>query len=110
VTGNGYWRPRQDAADDIADVLAGTLLHAAAAELSWMDQARCAETDPEAFFPEKSENSRDAKRVCAECPVRAECAGYAIENFIQWGVWGGLTPRERADVRRARARQRAVAA
>ncbi len=40
---------------------------------AWHDLARCAETDPEMFFPEKGESTRPAKRVCAGCEVRTEC-------------------------------------
>ncbi len=46
-------------------------------ELGWQDQALCAQTDPEAFFPEKGGSTREAKRVCRSCEVRAECLEYA---------------------------------
>ena len=62
----------------------------------WMDLALCAQTDPEIFFPEKGESPRDAKRVCAECPVRTECAAYAVANKERFGVWGGLSAKELA--------------
>ncbi|WP_031170227.1 WhiB family transcriptional regulator [Streptosporangium roseum] len=61
----------------------------------WMGQALCAETAPEAFFPEKSGSSRQAKRVCRSCEVRAECLAYALENHERFGVRGGLSERER---------------
>lgn len=61
----------------------------------WMDEALCAQTDPEAFFPEKGGSVSGAKRVCASCPVRDECLAYALRNNVRHGIWGGLTPRER---------------
>jgi WhiB family transcriptional regulator, redox-sensing transcriptional regulator len=42
-------------------------------QLSWQERALCAQTDPEAFFPEKGGSTREAKRVCLSCEVRAEC-------------------------------------
>ena len=50
-----------------------------AGEQSWQDRALCAQTDPEAFFPEKGGSTREAKRVCRSCEVRAECLEYALE-------------------------------
>ena len=62
---------------------------------AWHDLARCAETDPEIFFPEKGESVRPAKRVCAGCEVRAECLQDALDRGERFGVWGGLSERER---------------
>jgi WhiB family transcriptional regulator, redox-sensing transcriptional regulator len=69
-------------------------------DLSWQDLARCAETDPEAYFPDKGGSTREAKRVCRSCEVRAECLEYAIETDQRFGVWGGLSERERRKLRR----------
>ena len=66
----------------------------AAAE-AWRQNALCAETDPEAFFPEKGGSTRDAKRVCAGCPVRLQCLEFALDNDERFGIWGGLSERER---------------
>jgi WhiB family transcriptional regulator, redox-sensing transcriptional regulator len=63
--------------------------------LGWQDQALCAQTDPEAFFPEKGGSTREAKKVCASCDVRAQCLEYALENDERFGIWGGLSERER---------------
>jgi hypothetical protein len=68
----------------------------------WRLEARCAETDPEAFFPEKGGSARAALAVCVECPVRSECLSYALENDERFGVWGGTTERERRRLRRDR--------
>lgn len=60
------------------------------------DGARCAETDPEAFFPEKGESSQEAKRVCnSGCPLREFCLRYALENGEEYGIWGGMSAVER---------------
>ena len=64
-------------------------------ELAWMDLALCAETDPEAFFPEKGGSTHPAKRVCRSCEVRAECLDYALGHNERFGIWGGLSERER---------------
>jgi WhiB family transcriptional regulator, redox-sensing transcriptional regulator len=64
-------------------------------ELSWQERALCAQTDPEAFFPEKGGSTRDAKKVCVGCDVRAECLEYALEHDERFGIWGGLSERER---------------
>ncbi|MDY3048354.1 MAG: WhiB family transcriptional regulator [Rothia sp. (in: high G+C Gram-positive bacteria)] len=69
-------------------------------ELSWQADALCAQTDPEAFFPEKGGSTRDAKRVCSECPVREACLQYAMENDERFGIWGGLSERERRRLRK----------
>ncbi|HZK05389.1 MAG TPA: WhiB family transcriptional regulator [Actinomycetaceae bacterium] len=68
--------------------------------LGWQERALCAQTDPEAFFPEKGGSTRDAKRVCASCEVKAECLSYALENDERFGIWGGLSERERRRIRR----------
>ena len=73
-----------------------------AEDLGWQDRALCAQTDPEVFFPEPGHRTSEAKKVCARCEVRAECAEYALGNpdLTQSGVWGGLDERDRAAIRR----------
>jgi WhiB family redox-sensing transcriptional regulator len=73
-----------------------------AGDASWRLDALCAETDPEAFFPEKGGSTREAKRVCHGCAVRSECLEYALSNDERFGIWGGLSERERRRVRLAR--------
>jgi len=68
--------------------------------LAWQTDALCAQTDPEAFFPEKGGSTRDAKRICASCDVRAECLEYALQNDERFGIWGGLSERERRKLKR----------
>lgn len=57
--------------------------------------ALCAQTDPEIFFPEKGGSTREAKQVCAACFVAAECLDYALTMGERFGIWGGLSERER---------------
>ena len=70
------------------------------AEFGWQERALCAQTDPEAFFPEKGGSTREAKRVCTSCDVRLECLEYALGNDERFGIWGGLSERERRRLRR----------
>ena len=70
--------------------------------LSWQTDALCAQTDPEAFFPEKGGSTRDAKKICTSCEVRAQCLEYALLNDERFGIWGGLSERERRKLRRGR--------
>ncbi|MCR2813578.1 WhiB family transcriptional regulator [Microbacterium sp. zg.Y1090] len=68
--------------------------------LAWQTDALCSQTDPEAFFPEKGGSTRDAKRICASCDVRTECLEYALHNDERFGIWGGLSERERRKLKR----------
>jgi WhiB family redox-sensing transcriptional regulator len=68
--------------------------------VSWQDRALCAQTDPEAFFPEKGGSTREAKKVCRTCEVRADCLEYALEHDERFGIWGGLSERERRRIKR----------
>lgn len=69
--------------------------------LAWQEQALCAQTDPEAFFPEKGGSTREAKRICVGCNVKGECLEYALEQDERFGIWGGLSERERRRLKRA---------
>jgi WhiB family redox-sensing transcriptional regulator len=66
----------------------------------WQERALCAQTDPEAFFPEKGGSTREAKRICTTCEVRSECLEYALEHDERFGIWGGLSERERRRLKR----------
>jgi len=59
-------------------------------QLSWQERALCAQTDPEAFFPEKGGSTREA----------AECLEYALAHDERFGIWGGLSERERRRLKR----------
>jgi WhiB family transcriptional regulator, redox-sensing transcriptional regulator len=66
----------------------------------WQDKALCAQTDPEAFFPEKGGSTREAKKICLGCEVRSECLDYALAHDERFGIWGGLSERERRRLKR----------
>jgi WhiB family transcriptional regulator, redox-sensing transcriptional regulator len=66
----------------------------------WQDRALCAQTDPEAFFPEKGGSTREAKRICLGCEVRDACLDYALAHDERFGIWGGLSERERRRLKR----------
>ena len=69
-------------------------------ELSWQERALCAQTDPEAFFPEKGGSTREAKKICAQCDVKAQCLEFALNIDARFGIWGGLSERERRRLKR----------
>jgi WhiB family redox-sensing transcriptional regulator len=69
--------------------------------LAWQADSLCAQTDPEAFFPEKGGSTRDAKKICTSCEVRTECLEYALHNDERFGIWGGLSERERRKLRKS---------
>jgi WhiB family redox-sensing transcriptional regulator len=60
----------------------------------WPSQAACRTGDPDALFVQGAEQNV-AKRICRGCPVRYECLADALDNRIEFGVWGGMTERER---------------
>jgi WhiB family transcriptional regulator, redox-sensing transcriptional regulator len=93
----------------------------------WTEHARCVETDPEIFYPTNGgigvNQTRQAKNICRQCPVRAaempkapggtgECLEDALKRNDEYGVWGGLTAKERKELRRQRnnARRRELSA
>lgn len=66
---------------------------------SWVAHARCAEDPPDALFV-RGAAQRTAKQRCMGCPVRLECLADALQCACDYGVWGGLTERERRAIRR----------
>jgi WhiB family redox-sensing transcriptional regulator len=72
----------------------------------WQEQANCLGVDPDLFFPERGASTREAKAVCRGCEVRGECLEYALAHGEKFGIWGGLSERERRRVRRQRALER----
>jgi WhiB family transcriptional regulator, redox-sensing transcriptional regulator len=80
-----------------------TLIEALAVdELSWQDYANCRGADADLFFPERGASTRRAKAICKACEVKGQCLDYAIDNGEKFGIWGGLSERERRRVRRER--------
>lgn len=66
----------------------------------WVKQAACRGVNPDLFFPEKGESAREAKKVCAGCPVRQQCLDMAISNGERHGIFGGMNRIERAVYKR----------
>jgi WhiB family redox-sensing transcriptional regulator len=79
-----------------------------AANRTWQRQANCMGVEPDLFFPERGASTREAKEVCRGCVVRADCLEYALANGEKFGIWGGLSERERRKIRRRRALERRV--
>lgn len=69
---------------------------------NWQDYANCLGVDPDLFFPERGASTREAKTVCRGCVVRVDCLEYALINVERFGIWGGMSERERRRIRRAR--------
>ena len=67
----------------------------------WASQAVCKQSSPDELFVRGAQQHR-AKLVCGGCPVRAECLAEALDNEMEWGVWGGMTERERRAILRKR--------
>ena len=76
---------------------------ALSADRAWQAQANCLGVDPDLFFPERGASTREAKEVCRGCVVRNDCLEYALDNGEKFGIWGGLSERERRRLRRQRA-------
>ena len=70
---------------------------------NWQDRANCLGVDPDLFFPERGASTREAKEVCRGCVVQADCLEFALQNGEKFGIWGGLSERERRRIRRQRA-------
>ena len=67
----------------------------------WSARAACRGTDPDTLFVQGAAQNR-AKAVCMGCPVRTECLADALDNRVEFGVWGGMTERERRALLRRR--------
>ncbi len=75
-------------------------------EIGWQQHGLCRASDGAIFFPpvhfepkpEREAREAKAKAVCAQCPVRAECLDWALTTQEPYGVWGGLSERERRDL------------
>ena len=74
-----------------------------AADRRWQERANCLGVDPDLFFPERGASTREAKEVCRGCEVRHDCLEFALQNGEKFGIWGGLSERERRRIRRQRA-------
>ncbi len=77
-----------------------------ALDLAWRRRSNCLGVDPDLFFPERGASTREAKSVCRACEVQADCLEYALEAGEKFGIWGGMSERERRRLRRMRSQQR----
>ena len=68
---------------------------------NWRAAARCRTTDAEGLFVTGA-RQREAREFCRACPVRTECLAHALDQRIEFGVWGGATERERRALLRSR--------
>lgn len=66
----------------------------------WQTRGLCSQTDPEAFFPLKGASSREAKRICSRCEVKPDCLDWALGHDERFGIWGGMSERERRGLQR----------
>lgn len=78
-------------------------------DLDWRQRSACADMDGELFFPigdgpAAQSQAREAKEVCADCPVRSQCLEWSLRNGPMDGIWGGLTRGERDNLRQKRRR------
>lgn len=71
-------------------------------ELHWQNKANCRGVNPSLFYPERGVSTSEAKNVCAGCEVSNECLEFAVQNGEKFGIWGGLSERERRTIRRSR--------
>jgi WhiB family redox-sensing transcriptional regulator len=81
--------------------------------LEWQEDAACSAYDNLLFFGEEGESELEkqaresqAKKICQTCPVKEPCLEFAMETNQKYGIWGGLTDKERASLKRRRARAR----
>src|SRR5689334_2125879 len=74
-----------------------------AADRRWQERANCLGVDPDLFFPERGASTKEAKSVCGGCEVRMECLEYALRHGEKFGIWGGMSERERRRIRPQRA-------
>lgn len=80
-----------------------TAVNEIANEVAWIERGNCVGQDTALFFPTRGASQKDAKALCATCPVKVECLEYAMVNTIRDGVWGGLSERARRRLRKERA-------
>lgn len=67
--------------------------------MTWLARRACADMPVAVFFPEDSHGVTRAKAICATCPVRSDCLQSALDNDELFGIWGGLSERQRRFVR-----------
>ncbi|HXB86959.1 WhiB family transcriptional regulator [Mycobacterium sp.] len=73
-----------------------SILYGAEAEsrIAWVSKALCRAADPDELFV-RGAAQRKAAVICRHCPVMLECGADALDNRVEFGVWGGMTERQR---------------
>ena len=71
----------------------------------WQRQGACLGAHPDLFFPERGQSTKPAKEICKSCKVKEECLKFALDGSEQFGVWGGMSERQRKRLRMGRARK-----
>lgn len=76
---------------------------------AWMDEGACFQTPPSTFFPFEGDDAgvEKAKAICATCSHVERCGDYALTNRIDYGIWGGLSEKDRRRIIRQRRKTRA---
>ena len=76
-------------------------------DTTWVNRAACADHPADVFFPDQGDNgiAQEAKAICASCPVRVSCLDYAVGIGERFGIWGGLTEKQRRPFRNQHLRQ-----
>ena len=75
-------------------ITTASTISTAEARIAWVSSARCRATDPDQLFV-RGAAQRKAAVICRHCPVTDECAAEALDNQMEFGVWGGMTERQR---------------
>lgn len=101
MTRRGHWVTSPDAPAVYQPGLPAGL------ELPHLPLALCAEVDPELWFPDPGEPADEAKEICGRCPEQQPCLSWALAANERYGVWHGLTTRERDQLVRRRRRRAA---
>ena len=91
-----------DAAEEVSAVV--QVVAAFAESKPWQSRSNCLGVDPDLFFPNRGASTAPAREVCKGCQVRLECLDFALVNSEKFGIWGGLSERERRRLRRDRLR------
>ena len=75
---------------------------------NWQEEAACRGIEPEIFFPISDEEAGPAKAICGGCDARRECLVFSFQNKERYGVWGGVTEKERIEMSRRGVAQRMI--
>ena len=71
-------------------------------DTSWMANGNCAHEPPSTFFPSDGVGVEVARKICGTCPVKEHCLEYALRNGEKFGIWGGMSERERRRILKRR--------